>query len=95
MIHRERTHPEYVEGCFTCRIQDVGMASVPGGTRPGSFRVAHERKFNRDMDRYREARRAGEQPDGVSVEKVEATQKRVESHARAKDKLKEYADGVL
>ena len=64
--------------CYGCRISGISFGSVPGGTRPGSFRASYERKFKNDMEAYREAKRAGEQPDAVSVEGVEKARKRKE-----------------
>jgi hypothetical protein len=47
------------------------FGSVPGGTTPSAARLDHQHKFDSDMHAYREAVRAGEQPDRVSAEAVE------------------------
>jgi len=89
--HLER-HPEPVEGCFGCRVIGISFGSVPGGTRPGSFAKNHERKFARDMDAYREAKRNGEQPDQVSREGVLKKQQQVETLDRARKKLESWQE---
>lgn len=62
-------------------------AWMKGGTRLVDRQMGHTRSFETGLHRYREARRAGEQPDSTTVEGVERAQKRVESHARARRKL--------
>lgn len=89
MKHQER-HPHLVEGCFGCKVMNIGMASVPGGTRPGSFKKSWERKFDKDMHAYRNARRAGEQPDTVSVEGVRKNRQRMESIERGRKKIERW-----
>ena len=89
--HLER-HPEPVDGCFGCRVIGISFGSVPGGTRPGSFALQHERKFNKDMHAYREARRAGEKPDQISTESIEKYRKKEESLARARKKLESWQE---
>ena len=81
-------HPSPLGDCFGCKALSVGFASVPGGTRPGSQKLTFQRKFDKGMHAYREARRAGEQPDGTTVEAVERTRRRQEVHERA-DKILE------
>ena len=88
-LHVEH-HPTPVEGCFGCKVLSIGIMSVPGGTRPGSFKRAHERQFAKDMDSYREARRNGEQPTQVSKKAVEEAQKRQESIERGKQKVEQW-----
>lgn len=60
---------------------------MKGGSRQVDREMAFTHKFDRDMDRYREARRAGEHPDQISVEGIESAQKRRESIERARRKL--------
>ena len=84
--HFER-HPTEVEGCFGCKVVGVTFGSVPGGTRPGSFRASYEKQFKKDMEAYYSAKKAGEQPDAVSVAGVRKARKRHESLERAKKKV--------
>lgn len=86
-LHRERIHPEYVEGCYGCKIGGVSFGSVPGGTRPGSARLSFQRSFDQDMNAYREARRHGLRPDRVSKEAVRKAEQRQEILGRAKEKV--------
>lgn len=89
MKHLDR-HPVEVEGCFGCKILGIGFGSVPGGTRAGSFRKAHERKFQEDMDSYHRARKAGENPHQISKESVRKHRQQVESVQRARKKLEAF-----
>jgi hypothetical protein len=64
-------------------VQTIYFAPVVGGGGPLSARRAHEQKFNRDMDAYREARRVGEQPETTTVEGVEKARRKQETRERA------------
>jgi len=81
------THPQFKDGCFACKIMNVGVGSVPGGTRPGSFRLAHQRDFDQGMNEYRDARAAGIQPEGTKKGDVEKWYRKAESQERAVRKL--------
>lgn len=61
----------------------VYFGSVPGGTTATAGLMDHTRKFDRDMHVYREAVRAGEQPDQVSEAAVLKARKRQEMVERA------------
>lgn len=87
-LHRERTHPEYVEGCFACKIGSIGVGSVPGGTRPGSIAADHIRKRHRALNEYASARKAGLRPDSTKLGAVEAREKKIESFERGMEKLR-------
>jgi len=54
---------------------------------PLDERRAHEKKFDTDMHRYREARRAGIQPEMVSRDAVFREEAKLESLDRADRKL--------
>jgi len=58
---RQEQHPNEIFMTF---------AAMPGGTTTAAGHMDHARKFNTDMHAYREAVRAGESPDQVSVEAV-------------------------
>jgi hypothetical protein len=74
---------------------DPGVfGSVPGGSTPSAGRLDWQRKFDGDMHAYREAVRAGEQPDRVSVEAVEKNRRDHETVERILDSGKvELIDG--
>lgn len=53
-LHRVRTHPDYVEGCFGCKASTLQLAN-------GEIRAwAHSQE--RELNDYRNARKYGIQP---------------------------------
>lgn len=58
------------------------LGAVPGGASKAASQKEGYIKLNRDMEAYREARRAGEQPDQVSVEAVRKNRQRKEFEER-------------
>lgn len=55
-----------MEGCFGCRAGTVSFGTVPGGSRDSKNGVSKINEREQDLFRYREKRKAGEQPDGTS-----------------------------
>lgn len=53
-LHRERTHPEYVEGCFGCKVGSLQMSDVRAH--------ASLKHTDRELNAYRDARKQGIQP---------------------------------
>lgn len=90
--HQRETHPAFVEGCFPCQIQTVGVMSMPDGTRPGSAAAAHAIKFKDDVERYRSARQGGIQPARSTKAGVIQEEKRIESALRAIPKLEAWGN---
>ena len=80
------------EDCYGCRIAGITFGSVPGGTRPGSFKLQHQRTFEEDMHAYREAKRAGEQPDQISRKSIEKKRRITESIERGKKKVESWME---
>lgn len=79
MIHR-RTHPNLDKpDCFGCKIATISFATVPGARKDAENRVSGYNKRERDLHAYREARRAGEQPDSTTSEGIEAARRRHET----------------
>ena len=66
MKHWE-AHPEYVEGCFGCKGLTLSMNAGDADSR----RMITNKKFNRELDAYKEARAQGIQPAGTSMKKIE------------------------
>jgi hypothetical protein len=68
-LHRERTHPEYVEGCFGCKAGSIQMATGDAnGNMVASGWTA--KKWDGELKAYRDARAQGIQPDGTSMAKI-------------------------
>lgn len=65
-LHRIRTHPEYVEGCFGCKASTVDLNAGEASTRmPMSAK-----KWDKELALYRSAREQGIQPEGTSTAKI-------------------------
>jgi len=65
-LHRQQKHPEFVEGCFGCK---VGTLQVSAGDANSNLRVS-TRKWDKELEAYRSARAQGIQPAGTSMKKV-------------------------
>lgn len=73
-LHRERTHPVYVEGCFGCKASTLNMSNM-------HIRAwAHSQE--RELNSYRDARKQGIQPRSTRAKDVQAA-------VRASDKIGE------
>jgi hypothetical protein len=83
MKHWE-AHPEYVEGCFGCKGLTLSMNAGDADSR----RVMPNKKFNRELEAYKEAREQGIQPAGTSMRKIEEAVKASETLGRAYDAQK-------
>ena len=66
MKHWE-AHPEYVEGCFGCKGLTLSMNAGDADSR----RVVPNKRFNKELDAYKEARANGIQPAGTSMQKIQ------------------------
>ena len=58
-LHRRRTHPEFVPGCFGCKATTLSFGAVEG---PTSELAKREKTLADDMAAYRRMRRNGYQP---------------------------------
>jgi hypothetical protein len=67
MILHHRTHPEFVEGCFACKITGVGFGAAAMPTRkPQVIRTDQRQKqWDRDMPEYKALREQGYQPKNI------------------------------
>ena len=70
-LHALKTHPEYVEGCFGCK---VGTLQMNAGDASGNMIASGwtGKKWDNELKAYRDARAQGIQPDGTSMAKVRA-----------------------
>jgi hypothetical protein len=66
-LHRERTHPEFVEGCFGCKIGTLELSAGDAN----SNKLVSTKKFNSELEAYRAARKQGIQPAGTTMEKIQ------------------------
>jgi len=65
MKHLEK-HPETVDGCFGCKVMSLQMN--PGDA--GSSKGMSNKKWDKELNAYSEARADGIQPAGTSMAKI-------------------------
>jgi hypothetical protein len=65
-LHRERTHPEFVEGCFGCKASTIDLN--PG--EANSRLTMSAKKWDKELALYRTARSQGIKPEGTSTAKI-------------------------
>lgn len=87
-LHRRRTHPKYVEGCFGCKLGTISVGTVPGGARDRRTGISAKNNYESDLHHYRERRRAGEQPDGTTRVAQEKYERRVANWEKSERTLK-------
>jgi hypothetical protein len=80
-LHRRTTHPEFVEGCFGCKVSTLQMN--PGDA--AGNKIVSNKKWNAELNAYANARAQGIQPDGTSMKKIEAAVKASENMGTAYD----------
>ena len=80
-LHREREHLEYVEGCFGCKISTLQTNS---GDASGG-KAMPNKKWDGELQAYRDARAQGIQPAGTSMKNIVAAHKASETLGSAYD----------
>lgn len=74
-LHQRVTHPEFVEGCFGCKLSTLQLSTGDAG-RADSM---SQKKWDRELDMYASARKQGIQPAGTTMgavkEALEASDK--------------------
>jgi hypothetical protein len=69
-LHKKQKHPEYVEGCFGCKI---GTLELSPGDASGRIIASGttQKKWDSELAFYKDARAQGVQPEGTSRAAVE------------------------
>lgn len=84
---------KHCSNCEKCRAkrwelhQPPGWVAGVGDTHPEAYKKHQSKKFETDMHSYREARRAGLQPDMVSKQAVEKAEKKAYLEERIMKKV--------
>jgi len=65
-LHRERTHPEYVEGCFGCKISTQQLSAGAASSK----QPVSAKKWDSRLQAYRDARKEGIEPRGTSWQAI-------------------------
>jgi hypothetical protein len=80
-LHRIRTHPEYVENCFGCKATTLEMNAGDAGHK----KTMPAKKWDAELQAYRNARSQGIQPAGTSMKAVQDAVKASENLGKAYD----------
>lgn len=80
MKHREK-HPEDVEGCFGCKV--IGLQMNSGDA--SSQKQTSNKKWEGELNAYREARAQGIQPAGTSTKAIQEAQRASDAMGSAYD----------
>jgi hypothetical protein len=67
-LHRERTHPEEVDGCFGCKISALQLNPGEASTRTSMS----TKKWDGELQAYRNARAQGIQPASTQMKDIKA-----------------------
>jgi len=78
-LHRQQVHPEFVEGCFGCKIGTLQLS--PGDASSG--KLMPSKKWNAELDAYKDARKQGIQPAGTSMKAIQEAHKASEVLGKA------------
>lgn len=65
-LHQIQKHPEYVEGCFGCKVGTLELGTGDANNK----RAMPEKQWNAELKAYKDARAQGIQPAGTSIHKV-------------------------
>jgi hypothetical protein len=65
-LHRERTHPEFVEGCFGCKASTLDLNPGEASSRMDMS----AKKWDNELALYRSARAQGIQPSSTKTKDI-------------------------
>jgi hypothetical protein len=74
-------HPEPVDGCFGCKGLSIQMNAGDADSR----KFMTNKRHNRELDAYKEARAQGIQPAGTTMDKIQQAVQASETLGRAYD----------
>lgn len=69
-LHQEREHPEFVEGCFACK---VGVIAVNSGAANSGFTMT-PKAWDAELQAYRNARAQGIQPSSTKMRDIQVAE---------------------
>jgi hypothetical protein len=89
-IHREKHSELDVANCWACKAASISFGTVPGGTRDERTGISRLRQQEKDLHRYREKRRAGEQPDGTTKKAMDRSERKQDLWVRREQDVVDY-----
>jgi hypothetical protein len=66
-LHQKQTHPEYVEGCFGCKISTLELGVGDANSKVSMSTT----KWDAELKAYKNARAQGIQPAGTSMKQIQ------------------------
>jgi hypothetical protein len=66
-LHQIQKHPEFVEGCFGCKVGTLQLS--PGDA--ANNKAMSQKKWDKELNLYKSAREQGIQPSGTSLKQVQ------------------------
>jgi len=78
-LHKKQVHSTYVERCFGCKVQTLELNTGD------ATRDIPDKKWNSELQAYRDARSQGIQPSGTRMKDIEAAHKASETLGQAYD----------
>ena len=66
-LHQKQTHPEYVEGCFGCKISTLELGVGDANSKVSMSTT----KWDAELKAYKDARAQGIQPAGTSMKQIQ------------------------
>lgn len=75
------------ELCLRHRLLTVNFGTVPGGAKDERTGISQLTQREKDLNRYRRKRQAGERPDGTTKEAMDDYDRRVDSWEKAERKF--------
>ncbi len=54
--------------CLIHKLKSINYGTVPGGAKDQRTNISHGREVERGLDRFRERKKAGENPSGTTME---------------------------
>lgn len=54
--------------CFIHKLKSISFGTIPGGAKDQRTNISHGREVERGLDRFRERKKAGENPSGTTME---------------------------
>lgn len=80
-LHRIQTHPEFVEGCFGCKIGTLEL----GTGDAASNKSMSQKKWDAELNAYSAARKEGIQPAGTSMRAIQDARDKSDKAGKAYD----------
>jgi hypothetical protein len=66
-LHSRTIHPEYVEGCFGCKVSTLEMGVGDANSKVSMSTT----KWDAELKAYKDARAQGIQPAGTSMKQIQ------------------------